>query len=195
MGDINELKELIRSVISTRGKNRQNKINLSSNAVYMHYKNSGLLTIPREYLNNLVTDLKVTNRQKENIVNEIISNLSIDKKIEKKVIKKYVHYWENKNLSSNDTQSYSLMMSKNGYQRILYKRNGLKRNKVITLSMNDKLIDNEVINPLSDEPLSIWNESEIDSYKPRSSQGVYTNGIKSVTRRVFIVPQEVYYLK
>jgi len=180
----NELKQEFESIKSKRGDSRTDLINSLSLKFMEMVRERKLIQFPREHLNFLVEDLKRDSKQRiTNNVLKILLNKGLIK--EKKFVTTCVSF-ENKPLGCIDYGSYSLMMDKNGYKRNLFqyvKRKDCNlplKKKVKTLKMGESFKDFE------------FDESEIKSNKPLSSQRVLTNSNLSVLKRIKPFVKVVY---
>lgn len=177
---INEVTSFLINIAKSRKDKRLNLLNALSMYIYNDIKaNNKDNYITRNHLYYYLNSIKA-DRTRQRVYSEIVSLLLNKNLIVADTITRHIKYYQNMILHSLDNDSNTIMMQKNGYYRILNKQTGLINKQIARLSLNDELINDKVINPVTDEIITIWNNSELKSNKPIDKQGVYSTGNKSI---------------
>jgi len=174
-----QITEQLKKLQGIKGKNRAVELEKTATAIIERYKQLRTIAFPRDDLNFLISDSKISKRQKDRTITAILNLMK-----EKKQITEYEHvkticFFRNKPLMSFDYGSFALLMAKNGYNKKEYYKYSYdeaehipKKIKVNTLEEADEIINT--------------------SYKPREKQGVYSNGSKSVYLQKQKYPTKTY---
>jgi len=166
-----------KSIVSKRGQNRKTLLKEVSLNFLDLCRTQEVLSFPREHLNRFVKCLDISTRQQQKTATEILNILKQDSLIKEDIVKTSVYSFRNKPLKSFDYGSFSKMMEKNGYKRVLYKweiskyTNTPIKKKIGVLGMGEPI----------PEGLS-YDDIQKVSYKPKNQQGVYTMGNKSIVK-------------
>lgn len=172
-----QLNTLALQLPKTRSNKRAKLIKDISGAFIEQYRNNGFVAFPREHLNFLLDGCdSVRERAKQQTITSLIEYMTSAKLIKEYRIVRAIYTFRKKPLNSYDYGSYSVMMRKNGYKRNFYvwkyiRGSFPKKIKIGTLNIGEKIPENWA-----------FDFSEIQSYKSREQQGIYTNSNKSECR-------------
>ena len=108
----NIVEEKIRNISKSRGKNRKRAINIAKENLYNYLKTLNYSEVTRGFLKTYFSD-EINLRTRKRILRAIINELKKEGKIKEEITYKYITFFRNCPLISQDYGSYSLMMKKN----------------------------------------------------------------------------------
>lgn len=171
------LKQELSQVGNLRAENRQKKIEEISNMFIEIMKRDGKRDFTRESINSYLNGM--SERQRERIVKSLIEFMKNAGIIQESRNIKTIYFFENKPIGSNDFDSYSLLMKRNGYHTEYSKYEFDEESRFPKKIKIGRSEINQIIPELLEECDLIENKSGISV----SSQGCYSFGNKSVARR------------